>query len=149
MTTSMRAETSWPLASTSTTSTSKMEHATCSTSHNRDYLHLPSLMVQHLHSQSGLGNFVPTSTSASSSTSTSWISPTMRKYLLQQTSWFYKQKLVHNNMQRWRASGLHVKNFKMNVHYLKQSMSSTSTSSIRRYNSSTTTSMHNNYFKMQ
>ena len=51
VTTSVKMETSWPLAFTSTTSTSRMEHATCSTSHNHDYRHLQSLMVQHLHSQ--------------------------------------------------------------------------------------------------
>ena len=67
--TSVRMGTSWPLASTSTTSTSKMEHATCSTSHNHDFLHLPSFTVHRQHSQSGHVNSGPTSTSASLSTS--------------------------------------------------------------------------------
>ena len=44
-------------------------------SHNHDFLRLPSLMVHHQHSRSGLVNSEPTSTSASLSTSTSSISP--------------------------------------------------------------------------
>ena len=46
-------KTSWPLAFTSTTSTSRMESATCSTYHNYDDLPLQSSMVLvlHLHSQ--------------------------------------------------------------------------------------------------
>ena len=52
-------ETSWPPASTSTMSTSRKEHATCLTSHNHDFLHLPSLMVHLQHSQSGHVNSVP------------------------------------------------------------------------------------------
>ena len=71
-TTSRRKKTSWPLAFTSTTSTSRMESATCSTYHNHVYRHLQSSMALHLHSQNGLVNFEHTSTSASLSTSTSW-----------------------------------------------------------------------------
>ena len=50
-TTSKRKKTSWPLAFTSTTSTSGMESATCLNSHNHVCQHLQSSMVQHLHSQ--------------------------------------------------------------------------------------------------
>ena len=48
---------------------------------------LQSSTALHLHSQSGPVNFGHTSTSVSLSTSTSWTSPTMRRNLLQQTSW--------------------------------------------------------------
>ena len=73
-----RGKPSWPFAFTSTTSTSRMESATCSTYHNHIYQHLQSSMALHLHSQNGLVNFEHTSTSVSLSTSTSWTSPTMR-----------------------------------------------------------------------
>ena len=105
--TSVRMKTSWPLASTSTTSTSRMEHATCSTSHNHDFLHLPSLTVRRQHFQSGLVNSWPTSTSANSSTSTSLTSPTTRRSLLQQTSWLYKLKQEHVKELRLYVSELH------------------------------------------
>ena len=85
-TTSSRKRISWLLVFASTTSTSRMESATCSTYLNLVYRHLPSSMVQHLHSQNGLVNFEPTSTSANSSTSTSCTSLTTLNNLSQQTS---------------------------------------------------------------
>ena len=64
-TTSKRKKTSWSLAFTSTTSTSRMESATSSTYHNHVYQHLQSSMVLHLLPQNGLVNFEHTSTSVS------------------------------------------------------------------------------------
>ena len=144
----MRTETSWPLASTSTTSTSRMEHATCSTSHNHDFLHLPSLMVHHLHSQSVHVNSGPTSTSASSSTSISLTSPTMRRNLLRQTSWFYRQQQEHVRVLTSYVIELASKHFKPNVSYLKTTVGNVQ-SSTERHNKLPTTAMHNNYFRMQ
>ena len=148
VTTSVRLKTSWPLVFTSMTSTSRMGHATGSTSHNHDSLHLQSSMVLHLHSQNGLVNSEPTSTSANLSTSTSWTSPTMRRTLSQQTSWSYRQKQEHVRILRWHVSEQHVKNFEMNVYYLQQNVE-TSQSSTKRYNNSLTTSTHNKHFRMQ
>ena len=52
----------WPLAFTSTTSTSRMDSATCSFYHNHVYQHIQSSMVQHLPFLSGFVNFELTST---------------------------------------------------------------------------------------
>ena len=81
------------------------------------------------------------------STSTSLTSPTTRRNLLQQTSWFYVQKLEHVKVLRFYVSELHVKNFEKNVHYLQETVE-TSESSTERYKPPMT-SMHNNYFRMQ
>ena len=125
-----------------------MEHATCSTSHNHDFLHLPSLMVHRQHSQSGHVNSGPTSTSASSSTSTSLTSPTTRRNLLQQTSWFYRQQQEHVKVLKSYVIEHAFKHFKLSVGYLKTNVENME-SSTQKYNKLPTTSMHNNYFTMQ
>ena len=101
--------TSWPLPFTSTTSTSSMESATCSTYHNHDYKHLQSLMVLHVHSLHGLMNFEHTSTSVGLSISTSWTSPTMRRNLLQQTSWCSRHRQGSDSIQRLYGLHKHVR----------------------------------------
>ena len=140
-------ETSWPLASTSTTSTSRMEHATCSTSHNHDFLHLPSSMVHHQHSQSGHVNSGPTSTSVSSSTSTCSTSHTMRRNLLQQTSWYFRQQQEHVKIQRSYDTELVSKRFKQNEIYLKRNVGNMQPSTPTS-RTPTTTSTHNKIFRM-
>ena len=139
-TTPKRRKTFWPLVLTSTTSTSRMESATCSTYHNHVYQHLQSSMVLHLHSQNGLVNCKHTSTAASLSTSTSWISPTMRKYHLQQRSWYCRQLQDIDNIQRLLIS--------LNVHYLQEQRDVEKMElPTARYNRSPTTSMHNKHFR--
>ena len=88
--TSVRMETSWPLASTSTTSTSRMDSDGACYMLNLPQPRLPTPTVFDGTSPTfpeWARELGPTSTSASSSTSTSSTSPTTRRNLLQQTSW--------------------------------------------------------------
>ena len=148
-TTSMRAKTSWPLAFTSTTSTSKMEKCYM-LNLPQTRLPLQSSMVLHLHSQSGLVNFEHNSTSVSLSTSTSWISPTMRGTLLQQRLWFYRQQQEHVKTLRLYGLHKHVKTSEMNRHYFQQIRHVARTrSSLGIYNRYNKTSMHKMHFRMQ
>ena len=107
--TSRRRRTSWPLVFTSTTSTSRMESATCSSYHSHIYQNLQSSMVFHLHSQNGLVNSDLASTSANLSTSTSWTSHTTQNNLLLQTSWFSRHQLDIDNVRRHSVYDKHVR----------------------------------------
>ena len=84
-------------------------------------------------------NSGPTSTSANSSTSTSLTSPTTRRNILQQTSWYFVQKQEHVKVLRLNVSEHIFKNFEKNVHNLQQTVE-TSESSMGRYNKTPTTS---------
>ena len=127
--------------------TSRMESATRSVYHNHDRQHLQSLMVLHLHSQSGLVYFEHTSTAVSLSTSTSWISPTMRRALLQQCS---RDKQHSDSMKRLYGLHKRVKTSETNRHYLKVILDVARVqSSLRIYNKYNKTLVHNKYVRMQ
>ena len=135
---------------TSTTSTSRVESATCPSYHNHDHRHPQSSTVLHLRSQSGPENFGHTLTSVSLSTSNSWTSPTMQRNLLQQTSRCSRHQQAIDNIQRLHSLHKHVKTSEMNKHYLQQIQHVVMTlSSLEIYNKYNETLTHNKYFKMR
>ena len=142
-TTSMRKRTSWPLVCTFTTSTSRMENATCSINLNLVHQHRQYSVVQHPHSLNGLVNLEPTSTSSQfEHIDLLYYACDAEQPLT--TSWSSRQQLVNDNTWRCSVYVKHVKTCKPSLQCLQETieerqLSSTATSTRFRM-----TSVNNN-----